>query len=405
MKPVLSLANQYIELTESELSSVRLGRLANVRREMTKKDIGSCILVDPINIRYATDSRNMQIYTARHPARYLFLPLEGPVILFEFAGCKHLAEHLETINEVRIAKSSSFLYCVHDLEKDSENWASELADLIKKYGSNKTVGVERINFLAGSCLQAKGFKLVDAQEPLEFARSIKLPNEIKMIRSSIQATEDGVKKMHEALKPGMTENELWAILNKHVIETDGDYIETRLLTSGIRTNPWFQECSAKVIEKGELVAFDTDVIGRYGYFADFSRTILCGDANPTPEQKDLYKLAYEQIQTNLGLIKVGASFQEVSDKSWTIPDKYLKNRYFNIVHGNGMNGEYPLIPCKMDFVSTRNEGVIKENMTLSVESYIGSESGGEGVKLEEHILVTKDGVEILSKYPFEDKLR
>ena len=95
--------------------------------------------------------------------------------------------------------------------------------------------------------------------------------------------------MEAALKPGISENELWAELHRGNIARGGEWIETRLLSSGPRTNPWFQECSSRIIEAGDLVAFDTDLIGPYGFCADLSRTWLCGDGPPSDEQRDLYR--------------------------------------------------------------------------------------------------------------------
>ena len=71
-----------------------------------------------------------------------------------------------------------------------------------------------------------------------------------------------------------------------------------MLSSGPRTNPWMQECSGRVIEAGDLVSYDTDLIGPYGYCSDISRSFLCGDAKPSEAQRRVYRLAREQIEFN-----------------------------------------------------------------------------------------------------------
>jgi Xaa-Pro aminopeptidase len=201
----------------------------------------------------------------------------------------------------------------------------------------------------------------------------------------------------------MSEIALWSLLHKGVIEQDADYIETRLLSSGPRTNPWFQETGRREIKNGDLVALDTDVVGRFGYYADFSRTFYCGRGRPSDQQRHLYRLAYEQVQTNLALIRPGMSFRELSERAWPIPEPYVANRYFVLAHGVGMTGEYPYILHPQDF-SSGYDGVIEAGMTLCVESYIGTDGGPEGVKLEEQVLVTDTGVEPLSRFPFDDGL-
>jgi Xaa-Pro aminopeptidase len=92
------------------------------------------------------------------------------------------------------------------------------------------------------------------------------------------------------------------------------------------------------------------------------------------------------------------------ERSWAMPDRYVAHRYMSLVHGAGLCGEYPYIPYPQDFEAKGYDGVLEENMTLCVESFIGDEQGGEGVKLEQLVLVTKDGPEPLTKFPFEDAL-
>ena len=203
-----------------DIGAVRRYRLARVREEMTRHGVDACVLFDPVNIRYATDARNMQIFTSRNPARYLFLPLDGPVILYEFAGAEHLGEGLETIDEVRTALTASFVAAGDEIASRERLWARAMA----------ADG-------AAIALAGEGFTVVDAQQPVERARAVKSGEELKCITSSLRATERGVDRLRDALAPGITEQQLWSVLHQAVIAQGGDYIETRLLTSGERTNP------------------------------------------------------------------------------------------------------------------------------------------------------------------------
>ncbi len=405
MNAEIEIAAEVEDLPEALGSQVRRGRLARIRAQMVARDIGALVLVDPVNVRYATDTRNMQIFTARNPARYVFIAAEGPAVLFEFAGCAHLAEGNEIVDEVRIATTASYVAAGGRLADAIGRWAAEIADLARAYsGGNRRIGIERFNAAAAFALAGEGFEVVDAQEAVERARCIKVQGEIELMGSSMAAVEAGVARLEAALCPGLTEQQLWSTLFAHVIETGGDYVETRLLNSGARSNPWFQECSGKIIEKGELVLLDTDVVGRYGYYADFSRTFLCGEVKPKPEQRNCYRLAYEQIHHNLELMRPGMSFAEVSNKGWRIPERYHAHRYYLLAHGIGMTGEYPYILYKDDFDAGGYEGVIEPGMVLCVESFIGAEDGGEGVKLEQQIHITDSGYELMSGFPFEPAL-
>ncbi len=236
------------------------------------------------------------------------------------------------------------------------------------------------------------------------ARAVKSAEEMKCVRASLRATEVAVARLRAAIRPGISENALWSVLHQAVIAQDGDYVETRLLNAGQRTNPWFQEAGQRLIGEDELVALDTDVVGCFGYYADFSRTFHSGPGAPTAKQRELYRTAHEQVHHNMEVIRPGMTFREYAERAWEIPERFFANRYYLSAHGVGMTGEYPYLYHRADFPDAGYDGVIAPGMTLCVESYIGEEGGPEGVKLEEQVLVTETGVELLSRFPFEAAL-
>ena len=160
---------------------------------------------------------------------------------------------------------------------------------------------------------------------------------------SMDVCDVGTQRMREALQPGITENQLWAVLHNANIAHGGEWIECRLLTSGGRTNPWFQESSDRVIEAGDLVGYDTDMVGPTGYLADISRTLVCPCRSATDNQRRLYDLAQTQVRTNVELLQPGMTFAEFGARCWRVPDEYVPNRYMMMVHGAGMVDEYPTI--------------------------------------------------------------
>tara|TARA_R110002096_G_C14560688_1_gene719888 strand:+ start:210 stop:1466 length:1257 start_codon:yes stop_codon:yes gene_type:complete len=401
----IALLDRAPESEGIDLRAVRLYRQERVRQEMAKRDIGAIILSDPINIRYATGTRNMQVFSMRNaPSRYLLMTADRS-ILFEFTGCLHLVDGYETVDEVRPAKTASFVAAGPEIASRERSWAVEMNDLIESLvGKGVTVGLERMNADTAIALKECGLNIVDAQEPVEMARAIKSTEEMKCVIASLRATEVGVGKLRDAVRPGITENELWSVLHQSIIAQNGDYCETRLLNAGERTNPWFQETSSNVIGENELVALDTDVVGCHGYYSDFSRTFFSGPGNPTDLQRELYTVAYEQVHYNMGILQAGMSFKDYADRAWNIPEKYYANRYYLSSHGCGMTGEYPYLYHHGDFPDAGYDGEIQAGMTICVESYIGEEGGCEGVKLEQQVLVTETGIELLSQFPFEEDL-
>ncbi len=375
-----------------------------LRREMAKRQIGACLLFDAVNIRYACGARNMQIFTSRNPAsRYLFFPLQGPVILFEFPGCAHLAAGA-VVDEIRPAITASAVAAGSAQEEVARRFADEIADLYRTYGGSGQLAIEAATMHHQRALEKHAIPLADAQQAVEIARSQKSAGEIELIKQSIAATDIGVAALREQVRPGASENEMWSFLHQAIIAADGDYIETRLLSSGARTNPWFQESSARVANAGELVGLDTDVVGKYGYYADYSRTFFCGNGKPSARQCDLYKMAVEQVEHNMALLKPGVAFRELAEHAWKIPADCVNNRYFVLAHGVGMTGEYPYIFHQQDFPDAGADGILTPMMTLCVESYLGGADDQEGVKLEQQVLITDSGYELLSTFPYEENL-
>ena len=209
--------------------------------------------------------------------------------------------------------------------------------------------------------------------------------------------------MRARMQPGMTEREIWAQLHEGNIARGGEWIETQILASGPRTNPWFQEASHREIGPGDLVGFDTDMIGPYGYCTDISRTWVCG-VEPTPAQRDLYKRALDEVHHNISLLHVGASFAELSQRAFRQPDEFVANRNASIAHGVGMSVEYPKIPYPDDWGWAGYDGELEDGVVLSVGSYVGAAGGPQGVKLAQMVRVTSGGVEALSSYPLWERI-
>jgi Xaa-Pro aminopeptidase len=382
--------------------NARRYRLARLREQLARHDVAGLLLYDPINIRYATGGSNQQIWTMHNAGRYCLVLNGGPLIMFEFMGCEHLLAGLETIDEIRPAKIWFYFCSGPRTDERAKAWADEIASLVKQHGgSNARLAIDKCEPIGSHLLRELGLAIVEGQQITEHARVIKSADELELMRWTISVCEAGMWRMYESSEPGRTENEIWAELHYENIRNGGEWLETRLLAAGRRTNPWFQECSAHATAAGDLLAFDTDLIGPYGCCADLSRSWTIGHVAPTAPQRRLYALAREQIEHNLALLRPGLSFAEFNAKSWRIPDRFVANRYPAAVHGVGLCDEYPLVPTHPDFAGSY-DGVFAESMVVCVESYLGEEGGTEGVKLEVQAVITKDGARRLDTFPFED---
>ena len=383
------------EIDFDELRSYRLDRLRN---ELKKNNIEACILFDPVNVRYASDTVNMSVYNMHNLTRYCFISVDGPTILYEYFNCEILSKGLNLIDEIRPAITWDYFSNGDQSELQLKKWVNEVNDLSNSYFKSKKIAIDVINGPAVNELNKKGIQVLEAKKILEQARVIKSSEEIKCMRAALDVADIGIIKMRDYLKSGITEDELWSILHKTNIENGGEWIECRILSSGSRTNPWMQESSNKIIQDGEIVSFDTDMVGPYGYCADISRAFVCGNKF-NEHQKKIYSTAVEQIDYNSRLIKDGVSFREFTEKAWILPEKYYGNRYSVMLHGIGLCDEWPAIRYPTD--GGERSGTFQKNMTITLESYIGEVGGHEGVKLEQQYLVGENGLELMSHHPLE----
>lgn len=379
---------------------MRQDRLARLRGVLRDADVAGIILFDPINIRYASDVSNMQVWCLHNPVRYLFVATHGPSILFEFSHCEFLADGADTVDEVRPATSSLYLSAGCNAADATRRWAAEIADLVLAHGGgNRRLAVDRLEWATAAALQGHGITPVEGQPLAEKARGIKTAEEQELMRRVVRVCEDGVRALENAIVPGISERALWSILHQHNIAAGGEWIETRLLASGPRTNPWYQECSERVLDAGDLVALDTDLIGLQGYCCDISRTWRVDGGPVSERQQRTYADAFDVLNRLKEVVGPGVSLSEISEAIGPKPDEYLT--YSCLIHGVGMCDEYPVAYWKER--SKRYDEILQPGMAICVESYLGPHDGSEGVKLEDQVLITDDGIEVLSTLPFEEE--
>jgi len=214
--------------------------------------------------------------------------------------------------------------------------------------------------------------------------------------------EAALHHLEENIKPGVTENYLLSCFWQKMLELGGEWCFTRLIASGYKTNPWFQEAGNKLVRSGDLIAIDTDMIGPEGYACDISRTFLCGE-KPTQTQLDAYKYSVDFINQTIDLCTVGKTYEELANQIPEVPKKYSKQRYPVFAHGIGTDDETPFLGFPDQVKGEYPKGTLRENMVLAVEFYAGEEGAQDGVKLEQQIYLTKKGPKLMTLYPLDAK--
>ena len=377
-----------------DLADRRLDRLRTV---LARTDQVGLLTADPIDIFYATGLRNMSIFSMMGASRFALIVADGPVVVWEPAGSEHLGSLATTIDEVRTAPGltpSSGPGHVDSIER----FASEVASICGASASQpQLLGVERMDHPITDALRGAGFALASGTQTFVDARTIKLDGEVAVMREAMRRVIGAVDAMRAEIEPGRSEIEVWSELHRHLIAHDGEYISTRLVQAGQRTFPYFQEASTNVLSDGDLFCVDTDAIGFGGYGVDFSRTFLCGDEPASAAQRQLHRLAVDQLEHNAARLGPGVSFEDFARDAWSVPDRFAPYGYYCLAHGLGLSGEHPYVPIAEHGRHYPLDGVFEPGMVICVESYLGDDVEQHGVKVEDQFLVTDVGVERMSQ--------
>lgn len=388
-----------------DLAAMRAFRLQRLLAEINRREFAGVLMFDPLNIRYATDTTNMQLWATHNLFRACLVMADGYMIVWDYKGNDLLTHFNPLINETRTGAAMFYFSTGDKSEQAAQRFAAEVDEALREHcGSNRKLAIDKIMLDGLRALESRGLCVVGGEEVMEKTRSIKGADEIKAMRCAVHACEQSMHVMQRQTQPGMTENDVWAILHAENIKRGGEWIETRLLSSGQRTNPWFQECGPRIIQNNEILAFDTDLVGCYGMCCDISRTWFVGDGEPTAEQKRLYREAYEQIEHNITTLAPGKLLADVVADMRPLPAEFAQLRYGCAMHGVGLCDEWPLVKYQNDFATGEFDYPLEPGMMICVEAYIGAVGGEEGIKLEEQVLITETGYERLSTYPFEERL-
>ena len=393
--------NKHSPVDSIDQPAVRAYRAERIRHELRRRDREAVLVVDPINLRYATGTRNMQVWTMHNIVRYAPAFAHGPTVLFDLATGRHLSAGLESVSDVRTSIPFDYMLVADNAVAMATRWALQIRDTLKEHGCTADVlAVDRADTLMVRSLEAQG-RVVDGKSILEHARAIKSTEEIRAFRASLATCEQSVRSLYGFVVPGVRESEAFGHLVGQSLARGGEYPETRLLAAGPRTNPWFQESSDRAMQAGELLSFDTDLIGPMGFYNDISRSWVIGERRPSRTQATLLDISRAQIAHNVDLLRPGVSFVEFASKAYRLPDAYLPNRYADLVHGCGLGVEYPFVLYPDDADDGMYDGRFEANMIVCMESYVGALDGPEGVKLEQPVLITEDAPKVLSTLPLD----
>ncbi len=388
-----------------DLARMRTFRWERLTRHIVDRSYGGLLMFDPLNIRYATDSTNMQLWNTHNPFRACLLCADGHMVLWDYKNSPFLADHNPLVREVRSGASMFYFSTGDRTVEAATSFAEQVAEVMAEHApGERRLAVDKIQIHGLRALEAAGFAVMDGEEVTERCRAVKGSDEINAMRCASHACEAAMYEMQAVCVPGASEDEVWAALHAGNIRRGGEWIETRLLASGPRTNPWFQECGPRIIQNNEIVAFDTDLIGTYGMCVDISRTWWVGEAKPTNAMIHAMRHAHDHIRENMAMLKPGVTIHDLVHKGHQLDEQFWKQKYSCKFHGVGLCDEWPHVGYPDGYVQGAFEAPLVPGMTLCVEALVSPEGGDFSIKLEDQVVITEHGYENLTKYPFDPHL-
>jgi Xaa-Pro dipeptidase len=392
------------------LPNMRAYRHERLTDAVVARQYGGVLMFDPLNIRYATDSTNMQLWNTHNAFRACLVCADGYMVVWDYKNAMFLSKFNHLVNEQRSGADLFYFDRGDKINVAADEFSNQVREVTAEHGGgNMRLGVDKIMIHGLRALESQGFTVIPGEELTEKARSIKGPDEILAMRCASVACEIACAEMETVARTGvpkgnMSENDIWAVLHAENIRRGGEWIETRLLTSGPRTNPWFQECGPRMVQNNEIVAFDTDLVGAYGICVDISRTWWIGDQKPRSDMIEAMKVGVEHVEQNMNMLKPGVNIQDLSRNCHRLPDKFQNLKYGCLMHGVGLCDEWPLVAYPDQMVDGAFDYELQAGMTLCVEALISPEGGDFSIKLEDQVLITKTGFEKITQYPHDPAL-
>lgn len=405
----------FAEWAAAGLALPDLGRMREYRWRrlvdgIVARGYAGLLMFDPLNIRYATDTTNMQLWNTHNPFRACLICADGHMVMWEYKNSPFLVTFNPLVKELRSGATFFYNSTGDRGEAAARGFAAQVDEVIRAHaGANRRLAVDKIMVHGLRALEAAGFAVMEGEELTERVRAIKGPDDIAAMRCADHACEAAMAEMEqfarrEVPRGGVSEDAIWAELHAGNIHRGGEWIETRLLASGPRTNPWFQECGPRIVQDNEIVAFDTDLIGCYGICIDISRTWWIGDRRPTNAMISAMHHARDHIAENMGLLKPGVSIRELVFGGHQLAPEYWAQKYSCKMHGVGLCDEWPYVHYPDGWIEGAFDAVLEPGMVLCVEALVSPEGGDFSIKLEDQVLITETGHENLTRYPFDAAL-
>lgn len=386
-----------------DFDRLRRERLDRVSGLLKQSSMGALVCFDNNNIRYTTAS-HIGTWSIDKQVRWSLLPQDADPIVWDFgSAARHHQLYCPWLGDRSRAGITNFKGAIPPEVGRAEDVARKIKVELEKHGLvNEPVGVDIVEPPILFALQAEGIDVVDGQQLMQEARMIKTQDEITLTNTACAMVDAAYEELYGAMKPGMRENECVGLVAKRLYDLGSEHVEGVNAIAGERANPHPHVYTDRMLRPGDPAFFD--ILHSYnGYRTCYYRTFAIGSASA--RLVDAYKRCRYYLDEAISRVKPGATTSEVAAAFPRAEEFGFANEEaaFALQLGHGVGLSIWEKPVMSRLVIDHPE-VIQENMVFALETYWPSSDGYGAARIEEQMVVTKDGCELMTRFPAEELL-
>jgi Xaa-Pro aminopeptidase len=389
----------------TDFERLRTDRLNRIKHILAESEIGALLCFDQVNIRYIT-ATHIGTWAMDKVARFCLLPQGDEPINWDFgSAAKHHDLYCPWLSDGRSRAGISTLRgAMLPAAGRAENAARKIRIELEERGLlNEPLGVDVVEPPVLFALQKEGVNVVDGQQLMQQARMIKTEDEITLLNTACMLVDAAYDELYRAMKPGMSENECVGLASKVLYDMGSEHVEGINAISGERCSPHPHVFSDRVLRPGDPAYFD--ILHSYmGYRTCYYRTFVIGSASQA--QIDAYRRCRYYLDVAIDTIKPGVTTADVV-KLWPKAEEFgfpNEEAAFALQYGHGVGLAIWEKPIFSRLVSLDHPEVIKEGMVFALETFWPATDGWSAARIEEQLVVTADGCEVITRFPAEELL-
>jgi Xaa-Pro aminopeptidase len=407
-----------------DMGRLREQRLARLNVALAASEVGSLLTFDFHNIRYMTGT-HIGTWAMDKMIRFAVLPRGGAPVLWDFGSAArhhqlqtpwldaahtdaglngHEPHHGAKVGSGARAGISTLRGAISPSGGRAEDVARKVFDVLAENGlQHAPIGVDIIELPVLFALQALGLQVVDGQQVFLEARRIKTQDEIGLLTHAASMVDAAYENLYEFLRPGVKENECVGLVAKTLYDLGSEHVEGVNAISGERCSPHPHVFSDRISRPGDPAFFD--ILHSYnGYRTCYYRTFAVGSASAA--QRDAYTICREYMDRAIEMVKPGATTADIVEVWPTAQEFGFANEEaaFALQYGHGVGLSIWERPIFSRMTSFDAPETLEEGMVFALETYWPAKDGWGAARIEEELIVTKDGCEVITKFPAEELL-